>query len=173
MDTFTSTEVVRVYWRSDLQYSHLINLEWNTVVFLFHIFIGPAVICIHCRISAFCSLWNKVTVITWKHYNNSHLFSSFHYEMWLKVMKFILVYGNFFRQISVLSLTKFLATFLNKWKNEDDNYSTVFFGNYFWSISYSCYRRYNYRSHLSIYTALLKRDYGATYGRTSKKLANN
>ena len=42
MDAFTSTEVVRVYWRSDLQYSHLkLNLEWNTVVFLFHIFIGP------------------------------------------------------------------------------------------------------------------------------------
>ena len=43
------------------------------------------------------------------------------------------------------------------------------------AFSYSFNHRYNYRSYLSIYTALVKRnhsgDYGSTYSRASKKLA--
>ena len=43
-------------------------------------------------------------------------------------------------------------------------------------ISYSCYHRYNNRSFLSIYTALVKRNHSVTMvlpiGRMSKKLAN-
>ena len=32
----------------------------------------------------------------------------------------------------------------------------------YWSISYSCYHRYNYRLYLSIYTALVKRNHSVT-----------